>query len=112
MKAVLTLFNGKPPSFHFDLKSPPLFDIIMKNHIERPLRLFSGDCRKQAKNQDGGCCHEREELSGNPSQSGHPVPGRKRKSLTHPFFVLVLNAFKMEAEARGYDVTFINDSSK
>lgn len=28
--------------------------------------------------------------------------------LTHPFFSTVLNAFKAEAEARGYDITFIN----
>ena len=28
--------------------------------------------------------------------------------LTHPFFAAVLNAFKMEAESRGYDITFIN----
>lgn len=28
--------------------------------------------------------------------------------LTHPFFASVLNAFKAEAEARGYDITFIN----
>ena len=28
--------------------------------------------------------------------------------LTHPFFAAVLNAFKMEAEKNGYDVTFIN----
>ncbi len=30
------------------------------------------------------------------------------KGLTHPFFAEVLNAFKLAAEARGYDVTFIN----
>lgn len=28
--------------------------------------------------------------------------------LTHPFFAAVLNAFKAEAELRGYDITFIN----
>ena len=28
--------------------------------------------------------------------------------LTHPFFATVLNAFKEEAESRGYDITFIN----
>ncbi|MBQ3423949.1 MAG: LacI family DNA-binding transcriptional regulator [Clostridia bacterium] len=28
--------------------------------------------------------------------------------LTHPFFAAVLNAFKAEAERRGYDITFIN----
>lgn len=28
--------------------------------------------------------------------------------LTHPFFAAVLNAFKAESEAHGYDVTFIN----
>lgn len=28
--------------------------------------------------------------------------------LTHPFFAAMLNAFKAEAEARGYDITFIN----
>lgn len=30
------------------------------------------------------------------------------KGLTHPFFASVLNAFKIAAETRGYDVTFIN----
>ena len=30
------------------------------------------------------------------------------KGLTHPFFASVLNGFKIAAEARGYDVTFIN----
>lgn len=30
------------------------------------------------------------------------------RGLTHPFFVLILNAFKQEAEACGYDITFIN----
>lgn len=30
------------------------------------------------------------------------------KGLTHPFFAAILNAFKIAAEARGYDVTFIN----
>ena len=28
--------------------------------------------------------------------------------LTHPFFAAVLNAFKVEAERQGYDITFIN----
>lgn len=28
--------------------------------------------------------------------------------LTHPFFAAVLNAFKLEAEHQGYDITFIN----
>ena len=28
--------------------------------------------------------------------------------LTHPFFAMVLNAFKAEAERHGYDITFIN----
>lgn len=28
--------------------------------------------------------------------------------LTHPFFAAVLNAFKAESEAHGYDITFIN----
>ena len=28
--------------------------------------------------------------------------------LTHPFFAAMLNAFKAEAEAHGYDITFIN----
>ena len=31
-----------------------------------------------------------------------------QSDLTHPFFSTVLNAFKAEAEARGYDITFIN----
>ena len=31
--------------------------------------------------------------------------------LTHPFFAAVLNAFKQEAEARGYDITFINHNN-
>ena len=30
------------------------------------------------------------------------------KGLTHPFFILIMNAFKVEAEARGYEITFIN----
>ena len=30
------------------------------------------------------------------------------KGLTHPFFILILNAFKREAELRGYDITFIS----
>lgn len=30
------------------------------------------------------------------------------RGLTHPFFVLILNAFKEEAEGRGYEMTFIN----
>ena len=33
------------------------------------------------------------------------------KGLTHTFFATVLNAFKNEAESRGYDVTFINHQS-
>ena len=32
----------------------------------------------------------------------------KMSGLTHPFFAAVLNAFKEEAESRGYDITFIN----
>lgn len=32
------------------------------------------------------------------------------KGLTHPFFISILNAFKNEAEALGFDVTFINNS--
>lgn len=31
-----------------------------------------------------------------------------RKGLTHPFFILILNAFLEEAKARGYDVTLIH----
>ena len=30
------------------------------------------------------------------------------KGLTHPFFILILNAFTEEAKAHGYDVTFIH----
>ena len=30
------------------------------------------------------------------------------RGLTHPFFVRILNAFKEAAEARGYEITFIN----
>ena len=30
------------------------------------------------------------------------------RGLTHPFFALILNAFINEAEARGYDITFIH----
>ena len=30
------------------------------------------------------------------------------RGLTHPFFVLILNAVKTEAAARGYDITFIH----
>ena len=32
------------------------------------------------------------------------------KGLTHPFFVVILNALKLEAEAHGYDITFINQN--
>ena len=32
------------------------------------------------------------------------------KGLTHPFFILILNAFTEEAKAHGYDVTFIHHS--
>ncbi len=31
-----------------------------------------------------------------------------QSGLTHPFFAALLNSFKMEAEARGYDITFIS----
>lgn len=31
-----------------------------------------------------------------------------KSGLLHPFFATLLNAFKTEAEARGYDITFIN----
>ena len=34
------------------------------------------------------------------------------KGLSHPFFVLILDEFKNEAEARGYDVTLINHQDK
>ena len=34
-----------------------------------------------------------------------------RKGLEHPFFALILNAFKQEAEAHGYNITFINTNS-
>ena len=48
-----------------------------------------------------------------------PVPALRRnlgllyeeesgKGLTHPFFVLILNAFKAEAESLGYEITFIH----
>lgn len=30
------------------------------------------------------------------------------RGLTHPFFSLILNEFKQEAEAKGYDITFIH----
>ncbi len=55
---------------------------------------------------------------------GYPIQDRHRGShsrnlgvlfvdestsgLTHPFFAAMLNAFKAEVEARGYDLTFIN----
>ena len=32
------------------------------------------------------------------------------KGLTHPFFALILNAFRSEAETHGYDITFLSDS--
>ena len=32
----------------------------------------------------------------------------RHSGLTHPFFARMLNAFKMESEAHGYDITFIN----
>ena len=54
---------------------------------------------------------------------GYTTAGRSRtlgilyadesgRGLTHPFFVLILNAFKQEAEARGYDVLFIQPDIK
>ena len=33
-----------------------------------------------------------------------------QSGLTHPFFASLLNAFKMEAESRGYDITFISSN--
>ena len=30
------------------------------------------------------------------------------RGITHPFFVLILNAILREAQARGYNITFIN----
>lgn len=52
------------------------------------------------------------ELAYEPSSHTHKLGvlfmDESAKGLTHPFFVSVLNAFKIEAEARGYDVTFIN----
>ncbi|MBR4500939.1 MAG: LacI family DNA-binding transcriptional regulator [Clostridia bacterium] len=33
-----------------------------------------------------------------------------QSGLTHPFFAALLNAFKMEAESRGYDITFISSN--
>ena len=33
------------------------------------------------------------------------------RGLTHPFFSLILNAFRDEAQARGYDVTFIHTAA-
>ncbi len=33
-----------------------------------------------------------------------------QSGLTHPFFAALLNSFKMEAEARGYDITFISSN--
>ncbi len=33
-----------------------------------------------------------------------------RSGLTHPFFAALLNAFKTEAEGRGYDITFISSN--
>lgn len=34
------------------------------------------------------------------------------RGLTHPFFVLILEAFRTEAEAHGYDVAFIHQNAK
>lgn len=31
------------------------------------------------------------------------------RGITHPFFASILNSFKIEAEAHGYDITFLND---
>jgi len=56
-------------------------------------------------------------------RSGYPLDGtgkgllhnlgvlfveESNSGLTHPFFASMLNAFKSEAEAHGYDITFIN----
>jgi len=52
------------------------------------------------------------ELNFEPSPHTHKLGvlfmDESAKGLTHPFFASVLNTFKIEAEARGYDVTFIN----
>ncbi len=51
------------------------------------------------------------DFSGEPSGSLAILYAEKSgKGLTHPFFISILNAFKNEAEAQGYDVTFINNS--
>ena len=34
------------------------------------------------------------------------------KGITHPFFQLILNAFKQEAESHGYDITFLNENAR
>ena len=52
------------------------------------------------------------ELSYEPSPHTHKLGvlfmDESAKGLTHPFFASVLDAFKIAAEERGYDVTFIN----
>lgn len=56
-------------------------------------------------------------MNGNNCEPGRRSLGilyreESEKGLTHPFFVLILNAFMAEAEARGYDVTFLSHSLK
>ncbi len=48
------------------------------------------------------------EFSANPKSLGIIYAEESGRGLTHPFFILILNAFKQEAEARGYDITFIH----
>ena len=46
--------------------------------------------------------------TGKPHNLGIVYAEESGRGLSHPFFVLVLDAFKQEAEAHGYDITFIN----
>ena len=44
----------------------------------------------------------------NPHSLGIIYAEESGKGLTHPYFALILDAFKQEAEAHGYNITFIN----
>ena len=43
-----------------------------------------------------------------PHRLGIVYEEESSRGLTHPFFSLILNEFKTEAESRGYDITFLH----
>lgn len=77
--------------------------------VSRVLGTYCSDISDETRDLD---LNTAKELSYVPSPHTHKLGvlfmDESAKGLTHPFFASVLNAFKIEAEARGYDVTFIN----